>query len=147
MRRLSLTTAGMLAGLTFSSGASAQDRLVLSDSERSDGASFAEQLRAPPPGQVVLINIFAVPDGEADEFQKGWAKAADALRKQPGFVSTTLHRPVGGSHLWVNHAIWESAPAFATALASPEFRAAAAGMKQPGFRRLYQAEPSLGPTR
>ena len=66
---------------------------------------------------------------------------------QPGFVSTVMHRPVGGSRLWVNYAVWDSASAFAAALASPEFREAAAPMKKTGFRRLYQAMPALDPIR
>ena len=88
-----------------------------------------------------------MPDGEAEAFQQGWAKAAEVLRRQPGFVSTVMHRPVGGSRLWVNYAVWDSASAFAAALASPAFRAAAAPMKQTGFRRLYQAMPALDPVR
>ena len=47
----------------------------------------------------------------------------------------------------VNYAVWDSASAFAAALASPEFREAAAPMKQTGFRRLYQAMPALDPVR
>jgi len=112
---------------------------------QSDGTSFAEQLRSTPEGQIVLLNTFRVPEGEIEAFQQGWAKAADAMRLQPGFVSTTMHRPVAGSQLWVNYAVWDSAAAFTKALATPEFRAGAAFIKQASFRRLYQAEPSLGP--
>ncbi|WP_230529885.1 antibiotic biosynthesis monooxygenase family protein [Microvirga roseola] len=134
------TIAAAVPGSTF-----AEEGPKLSDLARSDGTSFAEQLRSAPAGPIVLLNTFLVQQGEAEAFRRGWAKAAEVLRRQPGFVSTTLHRPVGGSRLWVNHAVWESAGAFAAALATPEFRAAAASMKQTGFRRLYHAEPALGP--
>ncbi|MCB5174971.1 antibiotic biosynthesis monooxygenase family protein [Microvirga lenta] len=121
----------------------AEQILSLSDAQKSDGTSFAEQLRSAPTGQIVLLNTFLVPEGEAEAFRQGWARAAEVLRRQPGFVSTTLHRPVGGARLWVNHAVWESASAFMAALASPDFKAAAASMRQTGFRRLYQAERTL----
>jgi heme-degrading monooxygenase HmoA len=147
MRPRTMMIATMMAALSFSAGSRAEDALLLSDAMRSDGASFIEQLRAAPPGRIVLLNTFLVPEGETEAFQQGWAKAAEVLRRQPGFVSTVLHKPLGGSRLWVNYAIWDSASAFAAALASPEFREAAAPMKQTGFRRLYQAMPALDPVR
>ncbi len=147
MRPRTIMIAAVLAALAFSTGSRAEDALLLSDTARSDGASFIEQLRAAPQGRVVLLNTFLVPEEEAEAFRQGWAKAAEVLRRQPGFVSTVMHRPVGGSRLWVNYAVWDSASAFAAALASPEFREAAAPMKQTGFRRLYQAMPALGPIR
>ena len=140
-----LMVAALLASLAFSTPSRAEDALLLSDSQRSDGASFAEQLRSSPPGRVVLLNTFLVPDGQVEAFRQGWTKAAEVLRRKPGFVSTTLHRPVGDSRLWVNYAVWESASDFAAALASPDFREAAAPMKQTGFRRLYQAMPAIDP--
>lgn len=128
-----------------SMGPAQAEGLILSDQTRSDGTTFADQLITAGSGPVVLINTFLVEEGEAASFQAGWSKAAEVLRQQPGFISTTLHRPVGASQLWVNYAVWESASAFTAALATPEFRAAAGAMKQVGFRRLYQAETTLGP--
>jgi hypothetical protein len=41
----------------------------------------------------ILINPFELPDGASDEdFLRGWERAADYMRQQPGFVSTRLHR-------------------------------------------------------
>ncbi|WP_246728310.1 antibiotic biosynthesis monooxygenase family protein [Microvirga terricola] len=119
----------------------------MSDSARSDGTSFAEQLSTTTSGPIALLNTFVVPPGQEQAFEQGWTRAAEALRRQPGFISTRLHKPVGASRLWVNYAVWESTTAFAAALVSPEFRAAAASMASTGFRRLYQAGPVLGPTR
>ena len=147
MRPQTTMIAAVLAALAFSTGSRAEDALLLSDSARSDGASFIEQLRAAPQGRIVLLNTFLVPEEEAEAFRQGWAKAAEVLRRQPGFVSTVMHKPLGGSRLWVNYAVWDSASAFAAALASPEFREAAAPMRQTGFRRLYQAMPALDPIR
>lgn len=145
MRPVFFTTFAWLAAAAFAGTAHAEDTLRLSDATRSDGTSFGDQLRAAPAGPIVLLNTFDVPDGEAQAFQRGWARVAEVLRRQPGFVSTNLHRPVGESRLWVNYAVWESADAFRAALATAEFRAAAAAVLPAGFRRLYQAEPTLGP--
>lgn len=139
-----LAVSALMSGIIAGSSR-AEEGLLLSDASRSDGTSFADQLRSAGPGQIVLINTFEVAEGQAEAFQAGWERVADVLRRQPGFVSTTLHKPVGSSRLWVNYAVWESASALAGALAGPDFRAAAGGMKQTGFRRLYQAMPVLGP--
>ena len=100
MRPRTMMIATVLAALSFSAGSRAEDALLLSDATRSDGASFIEQLRAAPSGRIVLLNTFLVPEGETEAFQQGWAKAAEVLRRQPGFVSTVLHKPLGGSRLW-----------------------------------------------
>ena len=147
MRYGLMIAASLLTVAASPNGSRADEALVLSESARSDGTSFGEQLRSAPAGPIVLLNTFLVPEEETEAFRQGWAGVAETMRRQPGFISTTLHRPVGGSRLWVNYAVWESASAFTAALASPEFRAAASSMKQTGFRRLYQAEPTHGSTR
>jgi heme-degrading monooxygenase HmoA len=46
----------------------------------------------------ILINPFEVPKGKQDETLVFWEKAAEYMRKQPGFISTRLHQacsPVG----------------------------------------------------
>lgn len=134
----------LLAATGFSASSRAQEPLILSDATGSDGTSFAEQLRSAPEGRIALINIFQVTAEEAEVFKRDWTRVAEILQRKPGFVSSTLHQPVGGSTLWVNHAVWESARSFAAALASPEFKAAAASLKQTGFRRIYKVEPALG---
>lgn len=121
------------------------EEMPLTDNTLSDGTTFAEQLQSPAAGQVILLNTFLVPEGQEEAFRQGWTRAAEILRRQPGLVSTTLHRPVGNSRLWVNHAVWETPQALAAALASPDFKTVAAAMRQTGFRRLYQADTSLGP--
>jgi heme-degrading monooxygenase HmoA len=44
--------------------------------------------------EVVLINAFEVPAGDADTFIAAWEKTRDYLRTQPGYVDTALHRTV-----------------------------------------------------
>src|ERR1051326_8112392 len=58
-------------------------------------------------GPVVLINEFDVEPDEADQFIKAWAEHSAYFKKQPGFISTQLHRGIGGSSMFVNYAVWE----------------------------------------
>ncbi|MBV8264928.1 MAG: antibiotic biosynthesis monooxygenase, partial [Planctomycetaceae bacterium] len=42
------------------------------------------------------------------------------------YISTQLHRAVGGSHLLLNYAVWESVAHFRAAFNHPDFRKALA---------------------
>jgi quinol monooxygenase YgiN len=48
------------------------------------------------------------------------------MKRQPGFISTQLHRGIASSGAFVNIAVWESASALASAVRSPELQAFAA---------------------
>jgi heme oxygenase (mycobilin-producing) len=90
---------------------------------------------------VVLINAFEVPAGDAEEFIAAWEKTRDYLRTQPGYVDTALHRAVTpqAEFAFVNIARWRTAADFAAATQSPGFRESAAGLA--GYRPhpvLYQ---------
>jgi heme-degrading monooxygenase HmoA len=76
--------------------------------------------------RVVLINSFEVPAGEDDVFVRGWERARDFLKTQPGYLSTQLHRSISPSadFRFVNVALWESEEAFRLATGKPEFRSA-----------------------
>lgn len=67
-------------------------------------------------GPVILINKFNVDPLESDEFVKGWADEAKRFKEQPGFISTQLHKGVGGSRIFVNYAVWESVAKFKNAV-------------------------------
>ena len=67
-------------------------------------------------GPVILINKFSVDPKDFDQFQKAWADEAGKFKEQPGFISTQLHRGIGGSGTFVNYAIWESAAQFRKAV-------------------------------
>ena len=56
-------------------------------------------------GPVILINKFCVHHDEFDQFIKGWAAEAKRFKEQPGFISTQLHKGIGGSGTFVNYAI------------------------------------------
>ena len=94
---------------------------------------------------VILINPFEVPDGTNDEdFLRGWERAAEYMRQQPGFVSTRLHRALApdARFRFVNVAEWESPQAFQAAVGSEEFREIAGGAS-PGSPALYEVVRSL----
>jgi heme-degrading monooxygenase HmoA len=88
---------------------------------------------------LVLINAFEVPDGQDDDFIRGWEAARDYLKDQPGYVDTSLHRAVapGVDFRFVNVARWESAEHFRAALGSDGFQEASKGLSQ------YSAHPGL----
>ena len=67
-------------------------------------------------GPVILINKFDVNPSESDEFVKAWAEEAENFKGQAGFISTQLHRGIGGSRIFINYAVWESADQFKNAV-------------------------------
>ena len=73
-------------------------------------------------GSVILINIFTVEPEKADQLQEAWARDAAFMKQQPGFISTQLHRGIGGSSVFVNYAVWESVEYFKRAFSNPEFQ-------------------------
>ncbi|KMO38761.1 antibiotic biosynthesis monooxygenase [Methylobacterium variabile] len=74
---------------------------------------------------VVLINPFEVAPGDEAAAVAYWERAADHLRRQPGFVATTLHQAVapGPRFPLVNVATWRSAEDFLAATGDSAFRA------------------------
>lgn len=73
---------------------------------------------------VIFINKFNVGPDEVDAFLRAWAEDAAFFKRQPGFISTQLHRGIGGSCTFVNYAVWESVARFREALSRPEFQEA-----------------------
>jgi heme-degrading monooxygenase HmoA len=73
-------------------------------------------------GPVILINRFSVPPARVDRFLEAWSRDAAFMKRQPGFISTQLHRGIGGSTTFVNTAVWESAEHLKQAVLAPEFR-------------------------
>lgn len=72
----------------------------------------------------VLVNIFTVDAAEADALLKAWENDANWMKKQPGFISTQLHRAIGDSHVFMNYAVWESVDHFRRAFTHPDFQKA-----------------------
>lgn len=72
---------------------------------------------------VVLVNIFTLDKADEDLFLKSWQDDAQFMKRQPGFISTQLHRAVGDSPTYLNYAIWDTMADFRAAFSHPEFRA------------------------
>ena len=71
-----------------------------------------------------------------------WEKAAAYMRRQPGFVSTNLHRALSpdARFTFINVAEWESAAHFQAAIDSEEFQQLSAGSMEafPHYPGLYE---------
>lgn len=70
---------------------------------------------------VTLINVFTVDSSEVDALLKAWEHDANWMKKQPGYISTQLHRGIAGSCVFLNYAVWESVEHFRAAFTHPEF--------------------------
>ena len=90
--------------------------------EMDDAVTLRQQLEDAG-GPVVLVNKFNVAPGDMDALMQSWADDAEWMKRQPGFISTQLHRGVGGSNVVLNYAVWESTKHFKEAFSNPEFQA------------------------
>src|SRR5689334_6936121 len=72
---------------------------------------------------VVLMNVFTLDPADEQTFLQAWQKDAGFMKRQPGFISTQLHRAIGESPTYFNYAVWESTADFRAAFTHPEFRA------------------------
>src|SRR4051794_5945796 len=70
---------------------------------------------------VVLINLFTLDPEDEQALLAAWTDDAAFMQRQPGFVSTQLHRAIGENPTFLNYAVWESTAAFRAAFAHPEF--------------------------
>jgi heme-degrading monooxygenase HmoA len=75
---------------------------------------------------VVLINVFTVDTKDVDALIDAWTHDANWMKRQPGYISTQLHRGIGGSCVFLNYALWESVAHFRQAFTHPEFMGALA---------------------
>ncbi|MBX4923353.1 antibiotic biosynthesis monooxygenase [Rhizobium bangladeshense] len=78
------------------------------------------ELEASP---VLLINLFTLDLADETKFLEVWQDDAAFMKRQPGFISTQLHRAIGEKPTYLNYAIWESNAHFRAAFVHPEFRA------------------------
>ncbi|SFP76143.1 Heme-degrading monooxygenase HmoA [Bradyrhizobium sp. Ghvi] len=72
---------------------------------------------------VVLVNPFTLDKADEAAFLKVWQDDAAFMKRQPGFISTQLHRALGDSSTYLNYAVWESTAHFRTAFTHPDFLA------------------------
>lgn len=71
---------------------------------------------------VILINKFNVKPEEVEPLLQAWAGDAAWMKLQPGYISTQLHRGIGGSCVFINYAVWESVEHFRRVFGHPEFQ-------------------------
>ena len=72
---------------------------------------------------VVLVNVLTLDKADEEAFLRVWQDDAAFMKRQPGFISTQLHRAVGDNPTYLNYAVWESTGAFRAAFTHPEFTA------------------------
>lgn len=63
-----------------------------------------------------------MPPEDADRLLTVWAADPAIMKRQPGFISTRLHRGIAGSGTFLNHAVCESVAHFRAAFTNPDFR-------------------------
>lgn len=74
-------------------------------------------------GPVVLVNVFTLDQTDEPALLAAWQADATFMKRQPGFISTQLHRATGESPTYLNYAVWESTAHFRAAFSHPEFQA------------------------
>lgn len=74
-----------------------------------------------PATPVVLVNLFTVAEADIAALLAAWETDANWMKRQPGYISTQLHRAVGASTMFMNYAVWESVDHFRAAFTHPEF--------------------------
>ena len=100
---------------------------------------------------VILVNVFTVAEADVPALLTAWAADANWMKQQPGYISTQLHRGIGGSTVLMNYAIWESVAHFRAAFSHPDFKAAlghypASAVASPHlFERLTVPNLCVGP--
>lgn len=73
-------------------------------------------------GPVVLVNLFTLDKADEGHMLKAWNDDARFMQRQPGFISTQLHRAIGEGCAYLNYAMWETNAAFRAAFTNPEFQ-------------------------
>ena len=88
-----------------------------------DPAFPIERQLAVDAAPVVLVNVFTLDAADEPTFLQAWQDDALLMKRQPGFISTQLHRAIGESPTYLNYAVWDSTADFRAAFTHPEFRA------------------------
>ena len=86
-----------------------------------DPACPIEQQLQGTASPVVLVNLFSVAEADTAALLAAWEKDATWMKRQPGFLSTQLHRAIGGSCMFMNYALWDSVDDFRAAFTHPDF--------------------------
>ena len=73
-------------------------------------------------GPVVLVNLFTVDHADQNALVDAWKSDAQWMKKQPGYISTQLHKAIGDGSMYLNYAVWDSVADFRTAFSNLEFQ-------------------------
>lgn len=90
--------------------------------EMNDKVGLGQQMQSNEDGSIVLINVFTIDPADENALLESWAHDAEFMRAQPGYISTQMHKAVGGSATYLNYAVWESIESFRNAFTNPEFQ-------------------------
>lgn len=90
--------------------------------ELNEKVGLADQMQTNEDGSIVLINLFTVDPSDEAALLAAWSHDADFMKEQPGYISTQLHKAIGGSTSFINYAVWESVESFRNAFTHPEFQ-------------------------
>ena len=102
---------------------------------------------------VILINIFHVKPEDGDRLIEAWTADAAFFKQQPGYISTQLHKGIGGSGTFLNYAVWESVKKYKQAFnkyTSPEVQSKllkypdSAGMSPHLFKKVAVTDVCTG---
>lgn len=90
--------------------------------ELNEKVGLGDQIQSNEEGSIVLINVFTADPADEEALLAAWSHDADFMKAQPGYISTQLHKAIGGSSTYVNYAVWESVESFRNAFTNPEFQ-------------------------
>lgn len=90
--------------------------------ELNKNVGLGQQMQSNEDGSIVLINVFTVDPDDERALVAAWRHDAEFMKAQPGYISTQLHKGIGGSSTFVNYAVWESVESFRLAFSNPEFQ-------------------------
>lgn len=90
--------------------------------ELNETVSLQTQMQSNEDGSIVLINVFTIDPKDEEALLKSWAHDAAFMKAQPGYISTQMHKAIGGSGTYVNYAVWENVESFRNAFTHPEFQ-------------------------
>ncbi len=90
--------------------------------ELNDHVSLGQQMQSNEDGSIVLINVFTIDAADEEALIEAWAHDAQFMKEQPGYISTQMHKAIGGSTTFLNYAVWERVVSFRAAFTNPEFQ-------------------------
>jgi quinol monooxygenase YgiN len=76
--------------------------------EMDEKVTLKDQMEDEVSGPVILISKFNVEHKGRRSFLKIWEENATNFKREPGFISTQLHKGTGNSSVFISYAVWES---------------------------------------